>query len=240
MYELENENDEIEIDLKELFFVLKQKILVILLTTVVFAGIIGGITKFLITPKYSSTAQLYVVSKSGLSQLSDLTMGNQLTQDYMVIVESRPVLEKVISNLKLDLDYKELKEKISIENPADTRIMQISVSDEDPEKAKEMTQELAEVTAKTVSRKMDVKAPTIIENAYLADEPDSPNLLKNVIIGAFLGFVLASAVIIVRHMMNDTIRKEEDIEKYLGINTLAKLPLAKGEKKRTKKVRKAR
>ncbi|WP_230973729.1 Wzz/FepE/Etk N-terminal domain-containing protein [Anaerostipes faecalis] len=79
MYELENENDEIEIDLKELFFVLKQKILVILLTTVVFAGIIGGITKFLITPKYSSTAQLYVVSKSGLSQLSDLTMGNQLT-----------------------------------------------------------------------------------------------------------------------------------------------------------------
>lgn len=167
-------------------------------------------------------------------------MGNQLTQDYMVIVESRPVLEKVISNLKLDLDYKELKEKISIENPADTRIMQISVSDEDPEKAKEMTQELAEVTAKTVSRKMDVKAPTIIENVYLADEPDSPNLLKNVIIGAFLGFVLASAVIIVRHMMNDTIRKEEDIEKYLGINTLAKLPLAKGEKKRTKKVRKAR
>lgn len=238
MYELEN--DEIEIDLKELFLILKQKILVILLTAVLFAGVIGGITKFAITPVYSSTAQLYVMSKSGLSQLSDLTIGNQLTQDYMVIVKSRPVLEKVITRLDLNLDYKEFGKKISVENPADTRIMQISVSDEDPKKAKEMTQELAEVTTKTVSSKMDVKAPTIIENAYLADEPDSPDLRKNVLLGAVAGFVLASIIIMIRHMMNDTIRKEEDIEKYLGINTLAKLPLAKGEKKRTKKVRKAR
>lgn len=236
MYELENE--EIEIDLKELFGVLKSKILGILLTTILFIGIFGGVTKFMITPMYSSTAQLYVVSKDGLSQLSDLTMGTQLTQDYMAIVETRTVLDKVIRNLKLDMDYKELSEKVTVENPADTRIMEISVSDPSPREAKRITQELAEVTAKTVSSKMDVKAPTIIENAYLADEPDSPSLLKNVLIGAILGFVLSAGLIIVRHIMNDTIRKEEDIEKYLGINTLAKLPLTKGEQKRTKKVRK--
>lgn len=192
----------------------------------------------MITPMYSSTAQLYVVSKDGLSQLSDLTMGTQLTQDYMAIVETRTVLDKVIRNLKLDMDYKELSNKITVTNPSDTRIMEISVSDPSPREAKRITQELAEVTAKTVSSKMDVKSPTIIENAYLADSPDSPNLLKNMLIGAILGFVLSAGVIIVRHIMNDTIRKEEDIEKYLGINTLAKLPLIKGEQKRTKKVRK--
>ena len=227
MYELEND-DEIEIDLRELFLALKKKIVWILLTAIVFAGASGLITKFAMTPIYSSTAQLYVVSKGGLSQLTDLTMGSQLTQDYMVIVKTRPVLEQVIADLKLDMDYKELEKKITVENPSDTRIMQ------------SITQDLAEVTAKTVAEKMDVKSPTIIEKAYKADKPDSPSLKKNVLIGAVLGFILMAAAIVIQYLMNDTILKEEDIEKYLGINTLAQLPLVKGTTKRTKKVKRAR
>lgn len=242
MYELENRKAQIEaeeIDLKELFLVLKSKILVILLVTLLFAGGTGIATKFFITPMYSSSVQLYVTSKTSLTQLTDLTMGNQLTQDYMVIVKTRSVLETVIKKLDLDFDYKELEKKIAVSNPSDTRIMEISVSDSNPLMAKEITQELAEVTAKRISKKLDVKKPTIIEDAYLAEEPDSPSLQKNILIGALLGLVLASGIILTRHMLNDTIRSEEDIEKYLEINTLAKLPLNKGEKKRTKKVRKA-
>lgn len=109
MYEFD---DEIEIDLRELFLALKKKIVLILLTGIVFAGAAGLITEFAITPMYSSSAQLYVISKSGLSQLTDLTMGTQLTQDYMVIVKTRPVLEEVIKNLKLDLSYKALEGKL--------------------------------------------------------------------------------------------------------------------------------
>ena len=236
MYELEN--DEIEIDLKELFGVLKSKILIILATTVAFIAVSAGITRFVITPMYSSTAQLYVISNDALSQLSNLTVGTQLTQDYMAIVTTRGVVNKVIDNLNLDTDYEELTDKISVENPTDTRIMEITVSNPDPKEAREITQELAEVTAKTVSSKMDIKAPTIIENAYLADEPDSPSMLRNVAIGGFLGLILSAGIFIIQFIMNDTIRREEDIEKYLGINTLAKLPLANGEKKRTTKVRK--
>lgn len=235
----ENETDEIEIDLKELLFVLKDKLLIILLAAILFGGTAGIITKFFITPMYSSTAQMYVVSKSSISNLTDLTMGNQLTQDYMVIVKSRPVLEDVIKKLKLKIDYKGLGEQITVENPADTRFLQISVQDKDPGMAQKMTQQLAKTTAKTVAAKMDVKAPTIIENAYLADEPDSPDMKKNVFLGALLGLILCIGVVSVRHLLNDTIRKEEDIEKYLGLNTLTKIPLAKGEKKRTKKVRRA-
>ena len=94
-----------------------------------------------------------------------------------------------------------------------------------------MTQELAQVTAKTVSEKMDIKAPTIIEKAYEADKPDSPSLSKNTLIGAVLGFVLAAAVVIVQFIMNDTIRKEEDIEKYLDTNMLTQLPLKKSSRR---------
>ena len=236
MYELEND-DEIEIDLRELFLALKKKIVWILLTAIVFAGASGLITKFAMTPIYSSTAQLYVVSKGGLSQLTDLTMG---TQDYMVIVKTRPVLEQVIADLKLDMDYKELEKKITVENPSDTRIMQITITDKDAALAQSITQDLAEVTAKTVAEKMDVKSPTIIEKAYKADKPDSPSLKKNVLIGAVLGFILMAAAIVIQYLMNDTILKEEDIEKYLGIITLAQLPLVKGTTKRTKKVKRAR
>ena len=230
MYELEND-DEIEIDLRELFLALKKKIVWILLTAIVFAGASGLITKFAMTPIYSSTAQLYVVSKGGLSQLTDLTMGTQLTQDYMVIVKTRPVLEQVIADLKLDMDYKELEKKITVENPSDTRIMQITITDKDAALAQSITQ---------VAEKMDVKSPTIIEKAYKADKPDSPSLKKNVLIGAVLGFILMAAAIVIQYLMNDTILKEEDIEKYLGIITLAQLPLVKGTTKRTKKVKRAR
>ncbi|MBU5459406.1 YveK family protein [Anaerostipes sp. MSJ-23] len=229
MYELEN--DEIEIDLRELFLALKKRIVAILLTTVIFGGVSALITTFAITPKYSSSAQLYVMSKSGISQLTDLTLGTQLTQDYMVIVKTRPVLEQVIKDLGLNLDYKELEKKITVENPTDTRIMEIKVTDSDPKMAQEMTQELAQVTAKTVSEKMDIKAPTIIEKAYEADKPDSPSLSKNTLIGAVLGFVLAAAVVIVQFIMNDTIRKEEDIEKYLDTNMLTQLPLKKSSRR---------
>ena len=128
MYELEN--DEIEIDLRELFLALKKRIVAILLTTVIFGGVSALITTFAITPKYSSSAQLYVMSKSGISQLTDLTLGTQLTQDYMVIVKTRPVLEQVIKDLGLNLDYKELEKKITVENPTDTRIMEIKVTDD--------------------------------------------------------------------------------------------------------------
>lgn len=238
MYELEN--DEIEIDLGELFRILKSKILIILLTVVVFAGAAGVITKFAITPVYSSSVQLYVASSDGISSLRDLTKETQLTQDYMAIVKTRTVLDQVIDSMDLKMDDQQLSGKVAVENPADTRILKITVTDEDPKEAKEIAQEIAKITASTVSSKMDTKKPTIIENAYLADAPDSPSLKKNIAIGALIGLVLSAGYITLRFIFDDTIRKEEDIEKYLKINTLAKLPLARGDEKRRKKVRKVK
>lgn len=238
MYELEN--DEIEIDLGELFRILKSKILIILLTVVIFAGAAGVITKFAITPVYSSSVQLYVASSDGISSLRDLTKETQLTQDYMAIVKTRTVLDQVIDSMDLKMDDQQLSGKVAVENPADTRILKITVTDEDPKEAKEIAQEIAKITASTVSSKMDTKKPAIIENAYLADAPDSPSLKKNTAIGALIGLVLSAGYITLRFIFDDTIRKEEDIEKYLKINTLAKLPLARGDEKRRKKVRKVK
>mgnify|MGYP000747939228 FL=1 len=104
-----------------------------------------------------------------------------------------------------------------MENPSDTRIMQITITDKDAALAQSITQDLAEVTAKTVAEKMDVKSPTIIEKAYKADKPDSPSLKKNVLIGAVLGFILMAAAIVIQYLMNDTILKEEILRNILEL-----------------------
>ncbi|MDD4369922.1 MAG: Wzz/FepE/Etk N-terminal domain-containing protein [Anaerostipes sp.] len=227
-----NNNDEIEIDLRELFFVLKKNVLAMILAVIVFAGGAGVITKFAMTPSYSSTAQLYVLSKStSLTQLTDLQLGTQLTQDYMVLVTTRPVLNQVIQDLKLSYTYEEMLAKVTVANPTDTRILTLTVSDSNPKLAQSMTQDLAKVTATRVAKKMDTDAPTILEDAYLPKLPDSPSLKKNVAIGGVLGLFLAMFIILVLHFMNDTIRTEDDIEKYLGLNTLASVPLDKDEQK---------
>ena len=127
-----SERDEVEIDLRELFGVLKSKLWIILLITILAAGIAGFASDRMLTPIYESTTKLYVVNKSqsiSSLSLSDLQLGSQLTKDYMVLVKSRPVTEQVISNLGLTMTHEELVNILTISNPTDTRILEISEGD---------------------------------------------------------------------------------------------------------------
>ena len=221
------ENDEeIEIDLKELFGELISNWKIILVSTI-FAAIIGfSVSEFLITPKYESVSQMYVFTKStSITSLADLQTGTSLTNDYMVVVAGRPVLEQVIKNLELDESYSSLRKKIDVTNPADSRILQISVTDEKPNRAKVIADEMAEVSSAFISQKMDQDPPTIIQYGYSDGEPVSPNIAKNTIVGGMIGFLLSSVLVIGLYILNDTIMSAEDVEKKLGLNVLGTLPL---------------
>ena len=221
------ENDEeIEIDLKELFGELISNWKTILVSTI-FAAIIGfSVSEFLITPKYESVSQMYVFTKStSITSLADLQTGTSLTNDYMVVVAGRPVLEQVIKNLELDESYSSLRKKIDVTNPADSRILQISVTDEKPNRAKVIADEMAEVSSAFISQKMDQDPPTIIQYGYSDGEPVSPNIAKNTIVGGMIGFLLSSVLVIGLYILNDTIMSAEDVEKKLGLNVLGTLPL---------------
>ena len=127
------ENDEIEIDLLELFYELKKKLWLIILAAIIGGGVFGLYSKMILVPKYTSTAMMYVLSKeTTLTSLADLQIGSQLTKDYKVMITSRPVLQEVVDELDLEYDYKELREKLIIDNPTDTRILTLSVEDPDP------------------------------------------------------------------------------------------------------------
>lgn len=237
------ERDEIEIDLVELFFELLKYWKQIAASTVLVAIIALLISKFLMTPMYESTSELYVLSKStSITSLTDIQMGTNLTNDYIVVVTERTVLEQVIRNLALSMDYKDLGEEITVNNPSNSRILQITVKDANPELAKAIADELADVSAAFIAEKMDQDPPSIISYGYQDGKPVSPSIFKNTIIGALLGFVLAAAVIVLAYMFNDTIMTADDIEKKLGMNVLGSLPLEEtqydGEKKSKSKIKK--
>lgn len=223
------QDEEIEIDLLEIFGVLRARWFSILMTGVIAAAVCGIGTIFLITPKYQSTSKLYIVGQSSaLTNLTDLQIGTQLTQDYMVLVQSRPVLEAVAKQLHLDMEYEELRGMVSLNNQDDTRILDITVTADDPYMAKEIVDEVSEVSVSRIAAIMNVDEPTTVEYGHLEDSPSSPSMKRNIIIGGVVGTILSAAVIIVMYLLNDTICTEEDVEKYLGMNTLGLIPIEEG------------
>ena len=233
------DNNEIEIDLLEIFYLLRSKLLLLILSAVVFAAIGFSYTEFVVTPMFSSTSQLYILSQStSLTSLADIQIGTQLTQDYMELIKSRPVVDEVISNLKLDTDYEEVLEQLTIENPNDTRILKITATTETPLLSKSIADEFATVSQKRISQIMCTDEPSLIAFGYVSDEPVNVHTAKNTAIGAMLGLILVAGIVIVHYLMNDTIRTSEDVEKYLGLNTLAAVPLQAGDKKKRKKIKK--
>ena len=240
-------DDEIEIDLRELLAVLLSQWLLILVVTVLGGGIAFGVSHYMIVPKYESTSQLYVLAKStSITSLADIQTGTSLTNDYMVVVEGRPVLEQVIVNLSLNETYRSLKDKVTLNNPANSRILEITVRDENPAMAKKIADEIADVGSTFIAAKMVQDAPMIIQKGYADGEPVSPNIIKNTLIGAVLGAFLVMAIIVISYLFNDTIMTAEDVEKKLGLNVLGTLPLEEAEddgencKKRKKGFSKAR
>lgn len=223
-------NEEIEIDLRELFFVLLEHIRMIIASTILVALIALAYSKLLVTPMYASTAELYVLSKStSITSITDLQVGTNLTSDYMEVISGRPVLDQVIENLGLDMEYDDLYKQVSLNNPADSRIMKITVTDSDPENAKVIADEIAEVSAAYISQMMDQDPPTIIQQGYSDEDPVSPSVGKNTAVGAVLGFILAAAFVIVGYLLNDTIMTPDDLENVIGIHVLASLPLDESE-----------
>lgn len=219
-----NKTFEEEIDLVWLAYALLRRIWLILAAAVITACLVAGYTFLRIEPTYSSTSTMLVLTKeTTLTSLTDLQIGSQLTKDYSVLITSRPVLEEVVENLELKMNYKALKGKISVENPEDTRLLFITVTMNDAKQAKAVVDELSVVSSEFIGDKMEVTPPKIVEEGEIGSKT-GPSITKNAMMGFVIGAFLVCVVIIVLELLNDTIQKEEDIERYLGIPTLAVIP----------------
>ena len=237
---MENKAFEEEIDLVWLIYALFKRLWLIIAAAIICACGMAAYTHFRIEPTYTSTSTMLVLTKeTTLTSLADLQLGSQLTKDYTVLITSRPVLNEVIENLDLKTNYKNLRQRISINNEEDTRILSISVTTNNAKQAKAIVDELAKVSAAFIGDKMEVNPPKIIEEGESIGIKTGPSLMKNTVIGFVAGALLVCAVIVVLELLNDTIQTEEDIERYLGLPALAIVPdrneTSKKDKKNTNK-----
>ncbi len=241
--EIENRNDEVEIDLREIFGLLINKLAIIVLAAVLGAAIAFTYTKFLVSPVYQSKTQVYVTNNKLTTtdqiNVNDLQSSNYLTKDYMILVKSNPVLDKVIADLGLKMSTSELAGKIHVSTPTDTRIITIAVNDTDPIMAKKIADAVREASKAQIQSVMGIETVNTVEEAKLPENPISPNTKMNVLIGFVLGFVIAVAVVIIRFMLDDSIKAQEDVEKYLGLSVLGLIPeLENSDSKKKKKKKK--
>lgn len=223
-----NDNEEMEIDLLELLMVMKKHLAAILMAGIVGLVIMFAYTSFLVAPLYSASSMMYVMpdnsNSMNSSTLSDMQVGQQLTSDYSSMIKSRSFMEDVIKKLNLTIDYQQLLEKVEVTNPTSSRILQVTVNDPNPQTAADIANEVASVAESKLKEITGMQAIKIYEEAAMPDRPSSPSLKKNCALGLLAGLVLAMAVITILYLLDDTIKTEDDIEKYLGMTTLAVLP----------------
>lgn len=217
---------EAEINLIDLAWALLDKIHYIVLCFLIGAVIMNAYSYFLVRPTYKSTAKMYVVSasKNSVVDLDALNIGTLLTADYEQLMLSYPVLEQVINKLNLDMDSDTLAKMITLENPTDTRILNINVVSTDPKSARDIANTLMEVSVDYLPKTMSTNAPNVAQKAKLADYKDGPSYTKYTMIGALAGAFLYCMYLVVKYLMDDTIHTADDMEKYFDIVPLAVIP----------------
>ncbi|CVI66390.1 Capsular polysaccharide type 8 biosynthesis protein cap8A [Clostridiales bacterium CHKCI001] len=235
----EIKNDEIEVDLKELFFVFWGKLWMILLSGIVLGIAAYFYTSVMITPQYASDGTVYILTRSNSNQqvtTGDLNMSAQLTSDFEELIISHTVLDEVIEQIDYEgLTFGSLKNKITVTNRTDTRILQITVTDPDPLMAKAIVDKVIEISSEKIKSIMDIEAVNLVDEGTLNSTPVSPSYKKNVLIGVLIGIVITSAIVIVMYLLDDKIHTGEDIEKYLGLSVLGVIPEVSDEKKKTRR-----
>lgn len=219
------------IDLLELAKELRKKIVLIIVCAILGGAVMGVYSFFIATPIYQSTSKLYILSKTtSITSLADIQVGSSLASDYVELIKSRPVVLTVIKDMDLDMSYDAMVNNLIVENVSDTRLVKITVSDTDPERAKLIANKFAKVAKVQISNIMRTDEPTIAEAAVVKRTPVSPDKRKNILMGILIGIVLSCGYVTIRFLMDDTIKDPDDITKYLELDNLAIIPFEDGKK----------
>ena len=224
-----NNQQETEIDLLEIAHLLWQKIWLILIGFVVGAAIAFTFTKFFVTPQYKAESIIYIFSKTtSITSLADLQVGSQLTGDFTIIATTREVVESVIDELNLNTTYESLVKTISVSNPTSSHMLKISVENPHPVQAANICNTLSDKLRDQIADIMNTDRPSVVQRAIPPKSPASPSVVRNTEIGALVGLVLVAGILIVQHLLDDTVKTDEDVKKYLGVDVLAAFPYVRG------------
>ena len=216
------------IDLREYFSIIKKRFWIIALITVVAMVVSGVISFFMLSPVYESKSTLIVnTEKNEETQMitgDQFSVSQKLAVTYGEIIKSRAVLESVISNLKLDSEYEDLVEKITVSPVKDTQIISISVQDTNPKKARDIANEIPKVFEKEAKRITKANDIQVIDKAILPKDAIKPNKMMNIAIAAVLGMMIGLFVVFLLAYLDNKIKTVQDVEKHLGLSVIGVIP----------------
>lgn len=222
------ENQAVEIDVFAMLKTLWKRKFSIVLVALVFAIAAFGYSAFLAKKEYQSTSRIYVVSRQNQDNNaltnSDLQAGSYLVKDYREIILSQNVLAQAIDELKLDMTPAELSKKINVSVPTDTRILSITAKDGDPKEAARIANGLRNVAAEKIISVTKVSDVTTLDEAEVPQLPSSPNIRRNVLLGFVAGAGLMVVLLVVVEVLDDRVKRPEDIEELMDLTLLGIVP----------------
>lgn len=221
------ENTEYEIDLKEIFSMIKKRWLMIVSITAVAVVAAGIISFFVLTPVYESSATLLVSYKQNQESVmtyNDLTMSQKLVNTYSEIIKSRSISEAVLKKLDLDLTPEELSGKITVSKVNDTEIIRVNVNDADPEMAALIANTVSDVFKKEIKNIMEIDNVSTIDTAKASEAPVKPNKMMNVAIAGVLGVMVSVGLVFVLEFLDRTYKTPADVERHLGLPIIGAIP----------------
>ena len=219
---MDNEENEV-IDLTEILSAVRQHLLELIFVTLAAALIGFTASKFLMTPKYDSSALMIVNTRQDVNAnvTSDqINSATKLVSTYSIIIKSDTVLQQVIDNLA----YAKLNKRVTVAAVDDTQVMKITVQSDSPEWARQVCEQIITVAPDVIKEAVEAGSVKVISNASLATEPVSPNIKKNTMLAAAVGFVLVIGIIVLQVLLDNKINTEEDVTKYLDMTVLGVIP----------------
>ncbi len=224
---MEQQEKQFEIDLVDLFYYLKKKILIII-AAVLAVGVMGYVySAMFVTPQYTAEARMYILNRGNENGVltQDFQISTYMLYDYEVLITGKNVTKEVVEQLNLDMTPAALGAKIKVTSPENTRVLQVSINDADPQLAAAIANKVCEVAANQI--RDILSSPDAVHLVYGADvprSPSSPRVMQNSILAAVLGLIGSVGILVIIYVADDSITSEEDVERYLGVSVLGVIP----------------
>lgn len=224
------ETREIDIDLRKIFYMMRTKVIYILIVTVFAGAVAGCYTHFFIDPTYSASIKLFAYSNTDRVS-TDASISNQefaasrdIVNTDIYILQSDSIIEMVIEDLGLNTSVGAVKSMISASQIPDTIAFQVTVNSKDPNLSAKIANSIAKIAPTEVARIVNAGGISVIDYAKVPTSPSSPNTKKNIMMGLLVGFAVSFALFFIYELFDSTITEAKDLEREFEIPILGTIP----------------
>ena len=225
----EDKNEDVEIDLVEIWQVIKKQFGLLVVIVILCAILAGVISKFFIAPKYTSSSTIFLtpsISETGVVDYTSQNSNEKLVNNVMALLVQDNILSEVVKETGMD-SIEQVRNCIHVSNDSNTTLIKIEAVTEDPKLSKEIVNSTVQVFIDTMQENLNLKNIEIVNQAKLSYTPSGPNLKKNLLIGAAGGCVVDALIVLLKILTNNRIKSKEEAEKYLNLPVFCELPVIK-------------